>query len=109
VLLGEQRRFTGHEFDAGTGLNYMNARYQDPVRGQFLNEDPAVVGLNPATALVGNMNTATVDAFLNSVNHTSAAYLDDPQALNLYTMDEITPSGILIRVANVLRMDVLSN
>jgi hypothetical protein len=21
--LGEQRRFTGHEFDAGTGLNYM--------------------------------------------------------------------------------------
>jgi hypothetical protein len=25
--VGEQRRFTGHEFDTGTGLNYMDARY----------------------------------------------------------------------------------
>src|SRR5215831_3141963 len=42
AAFGEQRRFTGHEFDTGTGLNYMNARYQDPVRGQFISEDPAV-------------------------------------------------------------------
>lgn len=27
---GEQRRFTGHEFDTGTGLNYMDARYEAP-------------------------------------------------------------------------------
>jgi hypothetical protein len=26
ATLGYQRRFTGHEFDTGTGLNYMNSR-----------------------------------------------------------------------------------
>jgi hypothetical protein len=30
TTFGEQRRFTGHEFDQGTGLNYMDARYQGP-------------------------------------------------------------------------------
>jgi hypothetical protein len=28
---GEQYRFTGHEFDIGTGLNYMDARYEAPM------------------------------------------------------------------------------
>ena len=37
----ERRKFTGHEYDTATGLNYMMARYQDPSRGQFLSEDPA--------------------------------------------------------------------
>jgi hypothetical protein len=29
----EQRRFTGHEFDTVTGLNYMDARYEGPTLG----------------------------------------------------------------------------
>ncbi|OGZ95310.1 MAG: hypothetical protein A3I44_01700 [Candidatus Sungbacteria bacterium RIFCSPLOWO2_02_FULL_51_17] len=37
----EKRKFTGHEYDASSGLNYMKARYQDPRRGAFLSQDSA--------------------------------------------------------------------
>ncbi len=36
----EQRKYIGQEFDASTGLSYLNARYYDGARGQFLNQDP---------------------------------------------------------------------
>ena len=36
----EQRKFTGHEYDRDTGLNYMNARYQNPATARFLSQDP---------------------------------------------------------------------
>ena len=32
--------FTGHIRDSATGLNYMQARYYDPVLGRFLSIDP---------------------------------------------------------------------
>lgn len=47
--LNEQRRFTGHEFDTGTGLNYMDARYEGPTLSRFLSEDPNALGANCAT------------------------------------------------------------
>ncbi len=34
--------FTGHIKDSATGLNYMKARYYDPVIGRFLSRDPVV-------------------------------------------------------------------
>ena len=39
TAFGEQRRFTGHEFDQGTGLNYMDARYEGPTLSRFLSQD----------------------------------------------------------------------
>lgn len=35
-----QRRFIGERYDSSTGLNYLNARYYDGDRGQFLSQDP---------------------------------------------------------------------
>jgi RHS repeat-associated protein len=32
--------FTGHVYDAGTGLIYMQQRYYDPITGRFLSVDP---------------------------------------------------------------------
>lgn len=32
--------YTGHKFDADLGLNYMQARYYDPVIGRFYSNDP---------------------------------------------------------------------
>lgn len=32
--------YTGHQFDEGTGLTYMQARYYDPVVGRFYGVDP---------------------------------------------------------------------
>lgn len=36
----DQAGYTGHIRDAATGLNYMQARYYDPVIGRFLSNDP---------------------------------------------------------------------
>lgn len=41
----EKRKYAGTEFDQSSGLNYMQARYQDSNRGQFLSEDPVFLGI----------------------------------------------------------------
>jgi RHS repeat-associated protein len=63
----ESRGYIGQTYDASSNLNYLNARYQDPVRGQFLSEDPIFLG-NPLEQ--------------NIVN---------PQSLNSYSYAENNP------------------
>src|SRR5262245_43689689 len=41
---GEKRKYAGTEYDTLSGLQYMQARYQNPQRGQFLSEDPVFLG-----------------------------------------------------------------
>ncbi len=36
----EQRKYIGQEYDPQTDLSYLNARYYDGQRGQFLSQDP---------------------------------------------------------------------
>ena len=36
----EQRKYIGQEFDAETGLNYLNARYYNTTTGRFISQDP---------------------------------------------------------------------
>ena len=36
----EQRKYIGQEYDADTGLNYLNARYYNSAIGRFTSEDP---------------------------------------------------------------------
>ena|SRR3989338_473713 len=67
----EQRRFTGHEYDAGPGLNYMMARYQDPKRGTFLSQDSVFINMG-------------VD------KHTKEALID-PQLQNSYSYARNNP------------------
>ncbi len=43
---GEKRKYIGEEFDASTNLSYLNARYYNGARGNFLSEDPVFVGTN---------------------------------------------------------------
>ena len=38
--MGNTLFYTGHEFDAATGLYYMRARYYDPALGRFMSRDP---------------------------------------------------------------------
>jgi len=40
-LARNTHKFTGKEFDPGTGLYYYGARYYDPVIGRFITVDPA--------------------------------------------------------------------
>lgn len=42
----EQRKYIGQEFDADTGLNYLNARYYNATIGRFTSEDPMFWGFD---------------------------------------------------------------
>ncbi len=60
----EQRQFIGQEYDATTGLNYLNARYYNANIGRFVSQDPM---------------------FWGSQN------LEDPQSLNSYSYARNNP------------------
>jgi RHS repeat-associated protein len=70
----EKRQYIGQYADAQTSLSYLNARYYNPVQGQFLSEDPV---------------------FWNSRQN-----LADPQSLNVYSyandnpINRSDPSGL---------------
>lgn len=71
----DQMGFTGHIQDSATGLNYMQARYYDPVIGRFLSTDP--VGFV-------EKNTASFNRYLY-VNNNPYMYVDpDGEYLHLF-------------------------
>jgi RHS repeat-associated protein len=59
----EQRRFIGEEFDGDTDFSYLNARYYQGARGQFMSQDPV---------------------FLRLGNNDQVRHLENPQSLNSY-------------------------
>jgi len=63
----EQRKYIGQEYDAETGLNYLNARYYNAATGRFISEDPVFLG-DP-----------------------SKQNLQDPQSLNSYSYANNNP------------------
>jgi RHS repeat-associated protein len=68
----ERRQFIGQSTDDST-LSYLNARYYDSVRGQFMSEEPIFLSIGDA----------------NQIKQLSQkdqpTYLTDPQALNPYS------------------------
>ena len=79
IAFNEQRKFIGQEYDADTGLNYLNARYYDAKRGQFISQDPnfwAIGDEKQVKALTGK---------------TQQEILADPQLLNSYSYARNNP------------------
>ncbi len=77
LAFSEQRKYIGQEYNADTGLDYLNARYYDAKRGQFISQDPLVRD-NPEK------------------------FLADPQQLNSYAyarnnpINASDPSGLVV-------------
>jgi RHS repeat-associated protein len=71
----EQRRFIGEEFDGDTELSYLNARYYQGSRGQFMSQDPVFVNLG--------------------VDKRTRALLADPQLQNAYSPSSASPRRML--------------
>jgi RHS repeat-associated protein len=69
----EPKKFTGHEYDMDTGLNYFGARYQDGSRGQFVSQDPVFTALGDASKVKSLANKEQQDI------------LSNPQELNSYS------------------------
>lgn len=66
----EKKKFTGHEYDAETGLNYMVSRYQNGTIGRFISVDPAS-------------------------QNSPEKFLDDPQRLNSYSYTRNNPINLI--------------
>jgi RHS repeat-associated protein len=76
----EKRRFIG-QFSDDSGLSYLQARYYDPSRGQFLSEDPIFQQLGtPEAEKLGKQPLRQI--------------LSDPQALNSYSYAEDNPISV---------------
>lgn len=74
----QRRKFTGHEYDTGTGLTYANARYLNTDIGRFISQDQAFL-------LIGSPN------FEERYNRTLQEFLADPQLLNSYSYARNNP------------------
>jgi RHS repeat-associated protein len=74
-----QREFIGQFFDEASKMSYLNARYYDNGRGQFLSQDPVHVSLAMPAAL---KQLTGLDA---------QRYLVDPQLLNSYSYGRGNP------------------
>ncbi|MFC1613194.1 RHS repeat-associated core domain-containing protein [Patescibacteria group bacterium] len=93
----EQRKFTGHEYDEDTGLNYMKARYQNPAVGRFVSVDPVhnKIGTKKFNELLLKnkytpKNSITLIIWLSDNeeidnNLLLYDYLTNPQILNSYS------------------------
>ncbi len=60
--LGTDKGYTGQFTDALSGLDYYNARWYDPVMGQFLSADNVqgnAAGMDPYGYVAGNPETKT--------------------------------------------------
>ena len=70
---GESRKYIGQEYDEGTSLSYLNARYYDAARGQFVSQDPVFLAIGDPIRVqqLTRMNQGMV--------------LSNPQALNSYS------------------------
>ncbi len=60
----QSKKYIGQEYDGATQLNYLNARYQDPARGQFLSQDPTFLG-NPMAQNLTNPQTLNSYSYAN--------------------------------------------
>ena len=75
----EQRRFIGEEFDGDTEFSYLNARYYQGSRGQFMSQDPVFL-------LMGDPR-----GMKEMTQQELAAILADPQVLNSYSYARNNP------------------
>ncbi len=71
--------YTGHIKDSATGLNYMQARYYDPLIGRFLSIDP--VGFSPGAPYMFNRYTYVNNDPLNMIDPTGMVPLAIPVAI----------------------------
>jgi RHS repeat-associated protein len=68
----EQRRFIGEEYDGDTEFSYLNARYYQGSRGQFMSQDPAHTA-------IGSLG------FRQKYGRSLQSHLSNPQHLNSYS------------------------
>jgi RHS repeat-associated protein len=72
------RKYVGQFADI-SGLDYLQARYQDPQRGQFISQDPTFLALGDP------------DQLQQLAKQSQQQFLSDPQQMNAYSYAEDNP------------------
>ena len=72
------RRFTGHERDSESGLDYMLARYYSAAQGRFLSVDPSSRGVDPRNPQTWNRYSYVLNNPLRLTDPDGLTY-DDPE------------------------------
>jgi RHS repeat-associated protein len=86
----DQRKYAGHEYDADTGLSYMDARYYDPVTGRFLSQDPAILAIGDFDQL-GQITDRSLQKLLaNPQNLNSYSYARNNPLVNIDSSGQYT-------------------
>ncbi len=93
----QKKKFTGHEYDEATDLNYMRVRYQSGNQGRFISQDPVV-------KLIGNSA-----AIKSKTGMSVQAYLANPQGLNGYVYANNNPVVNIDRDGNTSLSVLLFN
>lgn len=75
----EQRKYIGQEYDASTGLNYLNDRYYNSQVGRFYSQDSLFLALG---------NSSEIKQFTSK---DMTQFLADPQELNSYSYSRNNP------------------
>jgi len=97
------RHFIGERFDEETSLNYLNARYYESARGQFLSQDPTflAIGSPQLTEILTRASGLSHSSFRSGSIGAKIAqerdrriqqeFLSDPQLLNSYSYARNNP------------------
>lgn len=88
----QKRKYIGQIYDNSTGLNYLNARYQNPIQGQFVSEDP-VFWNKPSQQQLGNPQSLNAYSYAENnpitkldPNGLWAAYIDGGVTLGIVSL-----------------------
>ena len=79
TAFSEQRKYIGQEYDADTGLNYLNARYYNATLARFTSQDPVALALGDEQAIK------------QITGKNQQEFLTNPQALNYYSYANNNP------------------
>ncbi len=74
----DQAGYTGHLKDSATGLNYMQARYYDPVIGRFLSVDPVTFMDSGGDPRYFNRYAYTANDPINATDPTGRQFRGNP-------------------------------
>ncbi len=92
VNSNSQRKFIGEHYDADTAFSYLNARYYDGSRGQFLSEDPTFLAIG--SPQLERVTGKKIEAILS-----------DPQSFNSYgyagnnPINKLDPTGQYLEIS----------
>ena len=84
------RHFIGERFDEETSLNYLNARYYESARGQFLSQDPTFLAVG-GPDLADKMEIPKIVDEEKRQEGALRAFLSDPQLGNSYSYARNNP------------------